>query len=155
MFRLPREKTDSWFADIKNNFSLDFDVYYFCLIAGLAKGRKETLPVSETKDLINRFPQEYRSESRIIIALFLKKELEKMGVNLEDRKQVHDEIRKYVDYSSPSSLSEEGQREINRYVNGGIEVLKEYFGDRPRTIEAFLIRFSKMIDETGSDQEAS
>lgn len=147
MFRLPREKTDSFFVDIKNSFSLDFDVYYFCLIAGLAKGRKETLPISETKDLINRFPQEYRSESRIIISLFLKKELEKMGVNLEDRKQVHDTIRKYVDYNTPSNLSEEAQREINRYVNGGIEVLKEYFGDRPRTIEAFLIRFSKMIDE--------
>lgn len=36
---------------------------------------------------------------------------------------------------------------MNRYVNGGIGVLKEYLGDKPHTIETFLIRFSQMINE--------
>lgn len=150
MFRLPKD-AETWFADIRKDMSFDFDVYYFCLMAGLAKGEKETLPTSETKDITPRFPQEYRAESKIIMSLFLKKELDKMGVSLDDRKAVHETIKKYID---STDLSEDGQKEINRYVNGGIQVIKEYFGDRPRTIEVFLLRFSQMIDSLCSiDQE--
>ncbi|SNS20470.1 hypothetical protein SAMN05446037_100611 [Anaerovirgula multivorans] len=136
MFRLPKE-ADTWF---------DFDIYYFCLIAGLSKGLKEAMPGSEVRDLILRFPQEYRAQSKIITALFLKKELDKMGVSLEDRKTVHETIKKYIDSESPSNLSEEGQKEINKYANGGIIVLKEYFEDKPYSIEMFIINFFKMID---------
>ena len=144
MFKLPKE-ADNWFSYIRKDLKLDFDVYYFCLMAGLAKGEKEVN--SQTRDLINRFPQEYKAESRIIISLFLKNELDKMGISLGDRKQVHETIRNYIDHSSPSFLSELGQKEINKYCNGGIVVLKTFFDDKPRTIEAFIIKFTKIIEK--------
>lgn len=145
MFRLPIE-AETWFNEIRENLDFDFDVYYFCLMAGLSKGRKESFQSSEAKDLVRDFPQGYRSESRIITALFLKKELDKMGVELDDRSLVHDTIRKFIDTSSISNLSEEGRKEMNKYAFGGIKVLKDEFQEKPRTIELFLIRFANMFE---------
>lgn len=154
MFRLPKDAKE-WFKKISGSFNLDFDIYYFCLMAGLAKGKKESFPATETSDLINRFPQEYRAESKIITSLFLKKELDKMGVSLKDRKAVHETIRRYIDSSYPSGFSDEGQREINKYANGGLEVLKEHFGDEPVTIEGFLLRFAQLIDDINTEVKVS
>lgn len=146
MFKLPKD-AKTWFSEINDAVSLDFDLYYFCLMAGLSKPQKETLQANDTTDIINRFPKEYSAESKIITSLFLKRELDSLGISLQDRKSVHEAIRGYINYSDPTGFSEEGQKEINRYVNGGLEVLKEYFEDKPRTIEAFLLRFTQMIDE--------
>lgn len=154
MFRLPRE-AESWFSGIRKEFSLEFDIYYFCLMAGLAKRETDTIPTSETKDVINRFPQEYRAEAKIIISLFLKTELNLIGINLKDRKAVNETIRNYVETGSPTHLSDEGEKQINKYVNRGLQVLKEYFNDKPRTLEVFLLRFAKMINELNDQQKAS
>lgn len=145
MFRLPYE-AEIWFNEIRKDLDFDFDIYYFCLMAGLSRGRKESFQSSEAKDLVRDFPSGYRSESRIITALFLKKELDKMGVDLDDRILVHDTIRKFIDTSSISNLSEEGRKEMNKYVFGGLKDLKEEFQEKPRTIEIFLIRFANMYD---------
>lgn len=145
MFRLPTE-AETWFSNIRKDLDYDFDIYYFCLMTGLAKGLKETIPNSEAKDLVRDFPQGYRSEGKIITALFLKKELELMGVNLEDRDMVHDTIRDFIDTSSISGLSEVGQKEMNRYANGGIKFLKVEFQEKPRTIELFLLRYSNLFE---------
>ncbi|MFD6442625.1 hypothetical protein ACFWDG_23255, partial [Peribacillus sp. NPDC060186] len=65
---------------------------------------------------------------------------------LDERDLVHDTIRKFIDTSSISNLSEDGQKEMNKYAFGGIKVLKEEFQEKPRTIELFLIRFSNMFE---------
>lgn len=155
MFRLS-QNADKWFSNIRKDLSLDFDVYYFCLMAGLAKGNKELQPTSETRDLLARFPQEYRAESKIIVSLFLKKELDKLGVSMQDKPVVHQTIKKYIDSDSPSGLlSEEGQREMNKYANGGLQVLKEHFNDKPRTIEVFILLFSQMIEDLNKTESVS
>jgi len=151
MFRLPK-RADQWFSNIRPYLNYDFDVYYYCLMAGLAKGVKENLPSNETRDVIKNFPNEYRSESKIIVAYFLTKELERLGVSLDDRVIVHRTIKKYLDSDSPSAiLSEEGQREMNKYANAGIDVLiEEYNGNKPQHIETFLPWFSKLISSLES-----
>mgnify|MGYP007126059860 CR=1 FL=1 len=151
MFRLPK-RADQWFSNIRPQLKIDFDLYYFCLMAGLAKGVKESLPQSETRELIRTFPNEYRSESKIIVAYFLTKELEKLGVSLDDRAIVHSTIKRYIDSESPSAiLSEEGQRELNNYANAGLDVLIEEFNeDKPQHIETFLPRFCRLISRLES-----
>lgn len=144
MFKLPKE-ADNWFSNIRKYMNMDFDMYYFCLMAALAKGEKECRSV-ETRDLLASFPKEYRSASKLIVALLLRIELDKMGVSLHDKRAMHDTIKKYIEPISPTYLSDEGQKVINQYAIRGVAILQEEYGEKPYTIEAFLIGYSKMID---------
>lgn len=67
-FRL-REDARKWFSDIRPKFELDFDTYYFCLMAGLATDHKEAISTGETTDLVDNFPGRYRSRKGVIISL--------------------------------------------------------------------------------------
>ena len=152
MFRLPK-RADNWFDNIRSQLDMDFDMYYFCLMAGLAKGVKQTLSANETRDLIRNFPNEYRSESKIIVAYFLTKEIERLGISLDDRAIVHSTIKKYIDSSSSSAmLSEDGMRELNSYANAGIDILINEFTNPPRKIEFFLEKFSSLISKLESNE---
>lgn len=145
-FRL-RKDAKPWFKDIRGKLNYDFDEYYFCLMAGLAAGVKKDVPQSETDELVQSFPGEYRKRGRIIVALFLKTELAQMGVSLTERSALNQSIDTLVEPTSPSTLSDEGEHELNKYADGGFEVLTEWLEDRPRTLETFLPLFKRRLDE--------
>ena len=145
-FRL-RKDARKWFRDIRPKFKIEFDTYYFCLMAGLATGRKETISAGETAELVDNFPDLYRSRRDVILALFLSKELEIMGVSMSEKRQVHDQIARLVTPQDPG-LSDDGLQEINRYSYGGYDVLaNEWFDDRPRAIEVFLPMYKRKLDQ--------
>lgn len=146
MFRL-RKSTRDWFKEISSEFSLDFDMYYLCLMAGLATGRKEEASQADTTDLVNDFPGNYRSKGRLITALFLSQELKELGIKLSERVALHSAIQGLVDPLSSAHLSEMGMKELNKYSFGGFDVLTEWFDDRPRTIETFLPLYKRYLDE--------
>ncbi len=144
-FRLRRD-TRKWFQDISTDFAVDFDMYYLCLVAGLAAGgRQVDIKSTETTDLVDNFPGPYKEKSRVIIALFLATEIERMGISADDREAVHKQINGLVDPRTPSQLSEEGMKLMNQISYGGFEILTEQFEDRPRSTEAFLSRYCRLI----------
>ena len=141
MFR-QRNDAKKWFRHL--NLKPAFDIYYFCLMAGLTEGAKKPLPSSNATDLVPYFPEVYEAQSRLIITLFLRRELEELSVNLENRKQLNATIASLVDPRSRAYLSQKGFREMNKYAFGGFEVLRDrWFEGEPRTIEVFLPRFYK------------
>lgn len=144
-FRLRRD-TRKWFQDISKDFDLDFDMYYLCLVAGLsAAGRRTEIKSSDTTELVDSWPGSYKEKGRLIIALFLAIEIERLGISQDDREAVHKQIRGLVDPRSPSQLSEDGMRLMNQISYGGFDVLTEEFDDRPRSTESFLVGFSQLI----------
>jgi len=144
-FRLRRD-TRKWFQDISKDFELDFDMYYLCLVAGLAAGgRRSEVKASDTTELVDTFPGSYREKGRTIIALFLATEIERVGISKDDREAVHKQIRDLVDPRTPSQLSEIGMRQMNQVSYGGFDALTEEFDDRPRSLESFLVNFQKII----------
>lgn len=148
-FRL-RKDARTWFKEIESQLDSDapqFDLYYFCLSAGLANGRKEDVPSEETGELVDYFPGEFRSRARIIVAWFLARELKSLGIHMHERAQIHTAIGDLVDPLSLSHLSESGVREMNRYAAGGFDLLTEHFIDRPHNLETFLPAFHSMIQE--------
>lgn len=150
-FRL-REDARKWFRHIRPKLVLDFDTYYFCLMAGLATGRKESISTGETTELIDNFPGLYRSRRGVIISLFLSKELEIMGVRMSEKSQVHDQIARLINPQEPSGLSTTGMHELNCYSYGGYDMLaNEWFDDRPRTIEVFLPMYKMKLDQAIGD----
>lgn len=146
-FRLRRD-TRTWFKDISKEFELDFDMYYLCLIAGIsAGGRKADIKTSDTTELVDTFPGSYREKSRIIIALFLAGEIDRVGISSDDREAMHAQIRELVDPRTPSQLSDEGMRIMNQISYGGFDLLTEEFDDRPRSLETFLVAYSRLVGD--------
>jgi len=143
-FRL-RKDAKEWFKGVTDDLGLDFDMFYFCLMAGLATGRKTFSSASEATDLAQDFPGEYRSRGRIIVALLLTRELKMLGIKFEERTALHREIGKLIDPLSSAHLSTPGMDAINHYASGGFDVLTEWFDDRPRHLETFLPQFRQQV----------
>lgn len=146
-FRL-RKDADVWFKHLRKQLKIDFDEYYFCLMAGLASNRKTSpneIPNDETRELVQHFPGEYKTKGKLIVAQFLVTELKEHGIDLKDRSAVNTTINKLIDPLSVSHLSSEGEATMNRYAHGGFETLTEWFDDQPWTLEIFLPLFRKKL----------
>lgn len=135
--------------------SPDFDILYFCFIAGVTANRKGD--ESNSIPLIDYFPGNYRdARGNLLIALFLVHQLRHLGVTMDEKKTVRDHISRLVDPTAPNSLSDEGVREFNRFAHGGCEVLIEWFSeDRPRSLQVFLRIFNEKIKETQHSSKAA
>ena len=139
-----------WFKDIyskEEGLIIDFEIYYFCLMAGLASGKKRSdLTTTETSDLISHFPGRYREKGKIIVSLFLARYLSSLGVTLTDKKTAHNQISKLISPTSINYLSDDGMKEMNKYAAAGFDEITNWFEDRPRTLESFLRTFALKID---------
>ena len=157
-FRVGKHALNWWFKYLRDekSFSIGFDAFYFCFIAGLCEGRKGDLRQDETEELVAYFPERYKSRGRLLVALFLTSELRKLGITMQEKKEVHSVIARLISKDAPNFLSEEGVREFNRYAYGGYDVLLDWFsGDRPRTLDVFLRVFQKRVSEALPDLPAS
>lgn len=150
-----REDARKWFRHIKGDFAAlpgtasapDFDAFYLCFIAGVSTMRKKEAPASETASLVENFPGPYRNRGRLLIALFLSRELEYLGVAMNEKKAVRSAISRLVDPDATNHLSDDGVREFNKYAHGGYEVLLDWFDEEPRTLETFLRTFTLKLDD--------
>ena len=144
-----RKEARKWFQDIRDDLTIDFDAFYFCFIAGFSGKRKKDVPAGETAALVENFPGPYKNRGRLLVALFLSRELEYLGVAMDEKKQVHAAISNLVRPEAPNFLSDTGVREFNKYAHGGYDVLLDWFDDRPRSLETFLRSFRRKIDGAG------
>ena len=149
-FRL-RSDAQSWFSEIADAppFRTKFDAYYLCLLAGLASGRATELAgaVHPATDLVEKFVEDYRPASRLIIGLLVTAELRKSGIDVTEKAQVRALFKRLVDSESPNSLTESGMRRLNAYASGGYEYLAEQRDMKPYTAEEFIQSYTALIGE--------
>lgn len=147
-FRI-RKDAREWFRELRQVervFKTDFDAFYFCFIAGIAAGQKESVQVADTAELVDYFPDRYAGRSKLLVSLFLAQELRQLGVTMAEKRAVHQAIASLVNPMAANHLSDEGVREFNSYSWGGYEVLLGWFDDRPRTLDTFLRTFKLRTD---------
>ncbi|GGC43047.1 hypothetical protein GCM10011386_39150 [Parapedobacter defluvii] len=147
-FRIP-DKAKQWFKHIQHKnsgFELEFDSYYFCLVLGISKGKKQSLPNAETTEFVQQFPNEYKPNRHLIIAMFLNAELKSLGISLEERSALNKQLTRLIDPISATGLSEEGMREMNRYAYGGFRELQNQFLEPPRTLDGFLVEYYQFLN---------
>lgn len=160
-----RQDARRWFSGIRDQLtapagprSPDFDVFYFCFIAGVIGRRKESQPVGDAAvPLVENFPGPYRNNrGRLLVSVFLSYELEDfLGVKMGEKKAVHSAISDLVDPNAPNHLTDDGVREFNRYAAGGFEVLLDWFDDiRPTSLDSFLRRFKSELDSAMKQRTA-
>jgi hypothetical protein len=148
-FRI-RQDARRWFRELRQGgFDLDFDIYYFCFMAGITAGSrcKIELSTEDAPEFISYFPGRYRDRGRLMVALFLSKELENNGIAMDEKRTVNALIARLTNPESQNYLSDEGMREFNKYAHGGFDVLQDWFDDRPRSLETFLRMFKKSLDK--------
>ncbi len=143
-FRL-RYAVDQWFRDIDSAYPLKFELYYLCVLAGLAHGRKREVPRDQARDIIDHYPEDFQGRGKLLVGLLLRGELRQQGINLDEREAVRKEIRKLVGHASKSYLSDYGMDLMNCYADGGFDVLTECFGDRPRSVETFVRLYRRCV----------
>ena len=151
-FRLPARARE-WFKNIAPDFdeggAPQFDMYYFCLMMGLAAGRKNH-DSEKTVEFIQYFPGEFRTRGSVVLALFLSRELRSRGIQYTERTALHKAIAGLVDPKDPANLSAAGMKELNAYAHGGFEVLLEEIGDldsKPQHLETFLPLYHRKLEQ--------
>ena len=104
-FRL-RNDTKEWFSQIDgvDPFKADFDIYYFCLVVGLAVGRSVD-PLSSgvpSKVFVNEFIQDYKPSQRLLTGLLVTAELKRGGIDLTEKAAVLDLFKRLDASNKPT-----------------------------------------------------
>ncbi|MDE0534635.1 MAG: hypothetical protein OXI01_24770 [Albidovulum sp.] len=109
--------------------------------------RKKEVGGSDTRVLVDNFPGPYKIRGRLLVGLFLSRELEYLGVVMSEKRAVNTAISKLVDPDAQNFLSDVGVREFNKYAHGGYDVLHlDWFNGVPYSLETFLRTFRRKIE---------
>lgn len=144
-----REDARTWFRELRERektFRTDFDAFYFCFMAGIATRKKRHMPNEKTAELVPYFPDRYQSRGKLLVALFLTRELKELGLDAGERHAVHKAIAQLVSSESSNHLTTKGVGEFNKYAHAGFDVLLGWFDDKPRSLETFLRLFKRKLD---------
>ncbi|TCI72203.1 hypothetical protein EVJ22_05970 [Exiguobacterium sp. SH0S7] len=146
-FKLPREAREYYkLIDQKEKrFKMMFDKYYMCLIMGLDNKKLGRQEEYENADFIEGYPQPYQDKSHLIIGLLINAEMERQGIDAEDRASVESLILQLIETDSSTKLSEKGMELLNRYAAGGMNIIRDSI---PKTgdLEVFLVSYHRLLN---------
>ena len=142
-FVLPKDARDFFKHVLKRTeggAKLDtmFDAYYLCVVAGLDRrllGRAEDL---EGDRFIEKYPTDYQAQADVLAGLLINAELERKGIDGDDRGTIEQEMLLLLDSQSPTRLSEKGMELLNLYAASGFKSIQADLVP-PQSLEEFLV----------------
>jgi hypothetical protein len=102
-----------------------FDQYYCCLMAGFDTRQLGDAEDLENEVFINAYPEDYRAQADIIAGLLIDAELDRRGIEPEDRASIEHEMIRLLDPASATRLNSEGNELLNLYAARGFKVIRE------------------------------
>lgn len=141
-FRLPKDARD-WFQGIDDRtdggakFRTLFDRYFLCAMAGLTFSKRGQRSEVEDTEIIDHYPHPYDGHRAVIAALLIKAEMERKGLQPEDRDSIQSLMLDMLDYHSSTLLSRNGHAVLDEYAVGGMQIIRDRI---PKTteLETFL-----------------
>lgn len=150
-----RHNAEQWFSEIaeREPFKTKFDIYYFCLIVGLAKGRYSDPARSgdTSREIVDYFIEDYKQSQRLLLGLLVMAELNRYGTDLKERDSVREKFKFLVSPHGKSGLTDEGFKAMNGYASGGYEYLAESRDSKPLSAQEFLRDYINLIGEVFSN----
>lgn len=125
--------------DSKTKFIM-FDQYYCCLMAGLDARKLGAPEDSESEEFVKGYPDDYKHQADLIAGLLIDAELDRKGIQSEDRASIEREIVTLLDPTSPTRLSAEGNALLNRYAAEGFKLIHDQML-APANLEDFLVAY--------------
>lgn len=148
-----RNDTEQWFSHIKDQkpyIDTKFDLYYFCLMVGLAAGNKSPVTArSEATEFQKSFVRAFIPVQKLIIGLLISTELKRLGVDISEKEHVYQRLTELVDPDSSTKLTEAGINKLNEYASGGYDLLTEELSSKPYSVEDFLRSYVAIIRKIG------
>lgn len=150
-FRL-RTDAEAWFSEIETSRHIrsKFDIYYFCLMIGLASGRTNEAKASgnAAKEIVGYFIDDYRPASRLLIGLLVTSEMKFRGIDASEKPAVRALFKELVDAENGNhNLTDEGMKKMNAYASGGFDYLSEKRDSKPYHFEEFVRDYVELVDE--------
>lgn len=150
-FRL-RKDAETWFSEIEKSRHLKskFDIYYFCLMIGLASGRTNDPKASgsTSKEIIGYFIDDYKAASRLLLGLLVTTEMKYRGIGPSEKAAVRELFKELVDAENGNhNLTDAGMKRMNAYASGGFDYLSEKRDAKPYHFEDFIRDYTSLIDE--------
>ena len=142
-----RSEAEAYFKSISASpaFRTKFDQYYLCLMLGLASGRNERAVTAV--DLVDYFIVDYKPVGRLMVALLVVAEAQRLGFELTEKSELKSLLDDYLDPAHSANITALGFQKMNDYANGGFNILNELLPDRPRHAETFLQLYPLLLDE--------
>ncbi|EAZ89973.1 hypothetical protein CY0110_07249 [Crocosphaera chwakensis CCY0110] len=146
-----RHEAREWFSKIKKPtkdtppINTDFDLYYLCLMMGLASKNKSTPDPSHSADFVDRFVKQHERQQNLIIGLLIQAELSDKSLTLDDKNQAKKILKDLIDPTNRfTSLTDDGMDKMNAYASGGFDYLQSKM-PKPYFAEDFLIRYVEIL----------
>ena len=125
--------------DVADKF-IQFDVYYCCALIGMAAGQIDE-DTSELKDLVERYPVQYRDCKAQIAGLLVASEARRLGIDTQSPK-LEQIMLQYIS-NNDTLLSEDGIKTLDAYALKGYRLITDYpLFDKPTSREEFLDAFN-------------
>ena len=126
---------------------LQFDGYYFCLMAGLTIGLYSNEAELENSELIDYYPAEYLPCKDYIAGLLIATEAKLEGIEDSDEKGMEQLMVKFIDSQSKTSLKLSGENRLNQYAARGFASMKEHMNGPHMNLSSFLIDYWHFFKE--------
>ena len=144
-FRLSKDNR-KYFSGISKQFRVDLDMYYLCLMMGIAANHKSDV-TGTGGDLINYWPDKYNDYANFIIGILLFVEAKNVGIDISNKDTTTNHLNNFLDPNERSKLSlAKGFKEANRYANGGMEILVQKIPP-PQLLGEFLVKYQSVLKE--------
>lgn len=125
------------------NFVIMFDFYYLCCIMGMLK---EKLPqIGTEQDFIRVFPSEYYKQRYHLLGLLIIAEVRRTGLDTTNRKNLESFMLNLVSMDNPIHLSDDGEKYLNRYAEGGYQIIFEEIGSM-EDYTSFMIKYQNLLE---------
>lgn len=128
-----------------------FDIYYFCIVAGLTTGRADELP---SQEFVDYFIDDYKPVKHLLIGLLINAELKRAGIALNEKEAVRSKIKKLIDPSSSTLLTDSGVARLNAYADGGYLHIREKLGIKPYSTPEFIVGYTEMMNSYFENDKA-
>ena len=137
---------DHWFSNLAEQEPLKrkFDYYYLCTLLGLAARQKAKLG-DDAREFVDEFINAYRPYQRQLIGLLLVTHLHDLGIKLDEKKAVAEQMAKLVAPMRGAQLTDEGFNLLNSYCHGGFRLLEQEI-EKPHKMVFFLQKYHETLD---------
>ena len=144
-----RPDAKAWFSEIAKTHPLktDFDLYYFCVLAGLAHGHRKSAsePGEKPVPFIEYWVAPYEMSQYLILGLLLRLELASNGIRMDEPSAVQQICSDLFTNDNQTQLTNAGMDRLNEFASGGYELLAEEFSDKPYFVHEFLLLYSEIL----------
>lgn len=120
-----------------------FDAYYLCVLLGLKHRKLGAEDELEADNFIGHYPDQYRPQADFVAGLLIDAEIDREQLKANDKAGIERKMIHLLNPSSPTGLSLDGSKLLNRYAVGGLMQLEEDMTP-PAKLEDLLVRYADL-----------